>query len=109
MQETERIELKRELTPEVDIEKEVVAFLNGKDGMSEKMSEKIDPISKKVIELLENNPTASVNDISQKIKEVTKRTIERSIARLKAQGRLRRIGPDKGGHWEVIKPQNPKE
>ena len=32
MTETNRIEYKRELTPELDIEKEVVAFLNYKEG-----------------------------------------------------------------------------
>ena len=32
MNETNRIEYKRELTPELDIEKEVVAFLNYKEG-----------------------------------------------------------------------------
>ena len=32
MKETNRIEYKRELTPELDIEKEVVAFLNYKEG-----------------------------------------------------------------------------
>ena len=32
MSETNRIEYKRELTPELDIEKEVVAFLNYKEG-----------------------------------------------------------------------------
>lgn len=32
MTETNRIEYKRELTPELDIEKEVVAFLNYKKG-----------------------------------------------------------------------------
>ena len=34
MTETNRIEYKRELTPELDIEKEVVAFLNYKEGVS---------------------------------------------------------------------------
>ena len=32
MTETNRIEYKRELTPELDIEKEIVAFLNYKEG-----------------------------------------------------------------------------
>ena len=32
MPETNRIEYKRELTPELDIEKEIVAFLNYKEG-----------------------------------------------------------------------------
>ena len=28
--------------------------------------------------------------------------VKKVLARLKAVGRLRRVGPDKGGHWEVI-------
>lgn len=32
MSETNRIEYKRELTPELDIEKEIIAFLNYKEG-----------------------------------------------------------------------------
>ena len=32
---------------------------------------------------------------------ITRSTIQKHIANLKATGRLRRIGPDKGGHWEV--------
>ena len=28
--------------------------------------------------------------------------IKKALARLRAAGRLRRVGPDKGGHWEVI-------
>ena len=32
MPETNRIEYKRELTPELDIEKEIVSFLNYKEG-----------------------------------------------------------------------------
>ena len=33
--------------------------------------------------------------------DVTERSIERNIRKLQEQGRLRRIGPAKGGHWEV--------
>ena len=33
---------------------------------------------------------------------ITRSTIQKHIAHLKAAGRLRRIGPDKGGHWEVL-------
>ncbi len=34
---------------------------------------------------------------------ITRSTIQKHLANLKASGRLRRIGPDKGGHWEVVK------
>jgi len=33
---------------------------------------------------------------------LTRRGVEWQIARMKQSGRLKRIGPDKGGHWEVI-------
>ncbi len=33
---------------------------------------------------------------------VTERSIERNIHKLQSDGRLRRIGPAKGGHWEIV-------
>lgn len=33
---------------------------------------------------------------------ITRSTIQKHIANLKAAGRLRRIGPDKGGYWEAV-------
>ncbi len=33
---------------------------------------------------------------------VNKRTIERNLKRLQEQGRIRRVGPAKGGHWEIV-------
>jgi predicted HTH transcriptional regulator len=34
---------------------------------------------------------------------ITKRAVLKQIDKLKAHGRLRRVGPAKGGHWEVVK------
>ena len=33
---------------------------------------------------------------------VERSTIARAVAKLKLVGVLRRIGPDKGGHWQVV-------
>lgn len=33
---------------------------------------------------------------------VSLKTIKRDIDKLKNQGKLIRIGPDKGGYWEVV-------
>ena len=33
---------------------------------------------------------------------VERSTVARAIAKLKRHGILRRAGPDKGGHWEVV-------
>ena len=35
---------------------------------------------------------------------VNERTIRRDLQFLQKQGIIRRVGPDKGGHWEVIVP-----
>jgi len=36
------------------------------------------------------------------ILSVTTRAIEKQLAKLQEQGRLRRVGPARGGHWEVL-------
>lgn len=35
---------------------------------------------------------------------VARMTIMRNMARLVSEGLLRHVGPDKGGHWEVVTP-----
>ena len=34
---------------------------------------------------------------------ISPRAVEKHIANLKSKGIIDRVGPDKGGHWEVIK------
>ena len=34
---------------------------------------------------------------------ITKRAILKQIDKLKGPGKVRRVGPAKGGHWEVLK------
>ena len=33
---------------------------------------------------------------------ITPKAIEKQIAKMKAEGVLKRVGPDKGGHWQVV-------
>ncbi|MDZ7742726.1 MAG: ATP-binding protein [Bacteroidota bacterium] len=47
------------------------------------------------------NPKISYNQLS-KILNVARMTVFRDIERLKEDGRIKRIGPAKGGHWEII-------
>ena len=41
-------------------------------------------------------------DEIQQSTQIAMRTIKRRLSELKLSGRLRRVGPDKGGHWEVL-------
>ncbi|MBN1567414.1 MAG: putative DNA binding domain-containing protein [Acidobacteria bacterium] len=70
--------------------------------VSEKTSEKVsEKTSEKILATLAATPEATIAELTTKL-GVTSRTIERNIQKLIAHGRLKRIGPDKGGHWAVI-------
>ena len=52
-------------------------------------------------ELLKVHPNITLAGLVKAL-GITRSTIQKHIVNLKAAGRLRRIGPDKGGHWEVV-------
>ncbi len=56
----------------------------------------------KIIVLLSQDNTLSAATLAERI-GITPKAVEKHIARLKADGVIKRIGPDKGGHWQVIK------
>lgn len=58
----------------------------------------------KIIALLSNDNTLTMAAIAREI-GITQKAVEKQIARLKADGIIKRIGPDKGGHWLVINKQ----
>ena len=70
----------------------------GSEKGSEKSSEKS---SEKIIRLLKDENDLSAKDLAKHI-GITERAVEKQIANLKLKGKLNRIGPDKGGYWEVI-------
>jgi len=56
----------------------------------------------RILRLIKSKSTISIAELSRQL-EVSTTAIEKSIKRMKANGRLKRIGSAKGGHWEVIK------
>jgi len=73
-----------------------------KKKSSEKSSEKsVEKSSEKIIKTIRNNPDISAGEIANII-GISQRAIEKNIAKLKRRNLLKRIGPDKGGHWKVI-------
>jgi len=57
--------------------------------------------SGKILAALKQDGYLTIPDLASMI-GVTERSIERNIKKLQEQNRLRRIGPAKGGHWELI-------
>lgn len=63
--------------------------------------EKLSDNEKKIIELVEQNPQISKAEMISEGK-LSKKTVEYNIESLKKKGILKRIGPAKGGYWEVV-------
>ena len=55
----------------------------------------------KILASIRANPFVGTQAMADMI-GVERSTVARAIAKLKRAGVLRRIGPDKGGHWEII-------
>jgi len=55
----------------------------------------------RILEILEENPDLALVDVAKAIGKSLS-AVERASAKLVQEGRLRRVGPRKGGHWEVI-------
>jgi len=58
--------------------------------------------SGKIIDALNKNCFMTIPELAHMI-GISTRSIERNLQKLQKDGRLRRIGPPKGGHWEVLK------
>ena len=71
------------------------AIAKGSEKSSEKSSERI-------LAILAETPEISAAEIAERI-GITSRAVEKNLARLKAAGKILRIGPYKGGHWAVVR------
>ena len=68
----------------------------------ESVEKSVEKSMEKIIRHLSENPFATQNELAV-VTGLSVRGVEKNLKILKASGRLRRIGPDKGGHWEVVK------
>ena len=73
-----------------------------KNGIgSEKSSEKPQDIIQAILDAIRNNSKVSAAEIAMKL-GVSARAVEKRIRFLRESGVIRRVGPDKGGSWEII-------
>ena len=55
-----------------------------------------------ILDVIRENNAVSLKELAQKI-GVASKTIQRDLGRLKSENVIRRIGPDKGGYWQIMK------
>lgn len=63
------------------------------------------PNARKILLHLQSEPASTAKDLAQKV-GITERGVRYHLEQLKKQGKLRHLGPTKGGHWEVIGKDN---
>jgi predicted HTH transcriptional regulator len=68
-------------------------FVGSDDGSAGSVPERI-------IRILANNPDATYDELAKEL-NLGRRTVQRHIKSLKEAGKLRRIGSERSGHWEV--------
>lgn len=55
----------------------------------------------RIVSLIKENPRHSAKSLAKEI-GISAKGVEKQLAKLKSNGIIRRIGPDKGGLWEVM-------
>lgn len=58
--------------------------------------------SKRITKLIYENPPISISDLAR-MTGLTRQGVAWNICKLKERGILKRVGPAKGEHWQVLK------
>lgn len=53
-----------------------------------------------MLDLIKENPHVSKKELSNRV-GISTTAIDKNINQLKKKGLIKRVGPDKGGHWEI--------
>ncbi len=75
-------------------------IVSGKTSVNRRKS--VGKTSGKIISAIRENEKITIPELATII-GITEPSIERNIRKLQNEGSLRRIGPAKGDHWEVLK------
>ena len=59
------------------------------------------PLPDRILAALRQNPSASRRELAA-VLGTTQSTVRYRLEKLRAAGRIERVGPDKGGHWRVL-------
>ena len=70
------------------------------ERVGEKVTEKVTENQTKILELIKQNKFITAIELSHSI-NISRKSVLENISKLKEKGLLKRVGPDKGGYWEV--------
>ena len=73
----------------------------GQEKVGEKVGENLTENQRGIITAMRRNPYISAREIAEII-NISDRKTETNIAKLKKMDLIKRIGPAKGGYWEIV-------
>ena len=73
------------------------------DNVVENVVENKENVVENILASISKNSTISTKKLAAMC-SLSERQVQRIMTKLKEQGVIRRIGPDKGGRWEIIAP-----
>ncbi|MCQ1535567.1 winged helix-turn-helix transcriptional regulator [Methanosarcina sp. KYL-1] len=74
------------------------------EGWSERWSERwseINESQRKILILVQNNPAIAKTELADKL-GINPSAVQKNLNTLKKKGFLKRVGPARGGHWQII-------
>lgn len=95
----------KNLTHDIEVYRKSIDDTSISGEKPQKSREKKVKSREKIMALLSQDSTLSAADLAERI-GITAKAVEKQIARMKADGVLRRIGPDKGGYWQVVEKKD---
>ena len=89
-----------------DDKRKIEELTEKKDGQKvvrkRRLSEKgCQKTADRIVALLTENGTTTQGEMAKSL-GISRQAVQKHLANLKSAGRLRRVGPDKGGHWEIV-------
>ena len=74
------------------------------ESIVENIVENLSAMQARIVKILWRNPNATAKSVSEEV-GIAPRNVQEHFRKLQAQGIIRRIGGDFGGHWEIIVPE----
>jgi ATP-dependent DNA helicase RecG len=79
--------------------------ISTKSGVAETTRKTTQKTTQKILILLRENPNASRKELALMLGNISENGIKYHLNKLSKEKIITRIGPDKGGHWEIMKSE----
>ena len=80
--------------------KETQEISRNESENSPKVTEKVTENQRKLLLIIKQNPSVSQDEIAT-IVGISRIHVNKNMKKMEQKGIIKRVGPDKGGHWEV--------